>query len=211
MGETTRKGGDEYGYRLRISPPQPDFELRAVPPSIGIRGKASAAVSVYALRKDGYDGPIKLSFKDLPEGFTSNPVTLPAGKDVTRLAVRTSLAGTDEPVSLTVVGSAKIDEREVVHEAVPAEDRMQAFLWRHLMPAQKLVAQVYNPSYKPPETRVRPPIPEEAKPKLKPGEKPKYSERQVASLLRQIERLYQDWFLTDDFANRKIAEVKPAL
>jgi hypothetical protein len=211
LGDTTQAGGKDYGYRLRISPPRPDFELRAVPPSISIRGRSGGAVSVYAVRKDGFDGAIKLSVKDLPEGFTSNPATLAAGKDMARLSVRTKLAGTDEPISLTVVGTAKIDEQEVVHEAVPAEDRMQAFLWRHLMPAQELMAVVWNPSFKPPETRVRPPIPEEAKPKLKPGEKPKYSERQVASLLRQIERLYQEWYLTDDFANRKIAEVKPAL
>ena len=84
---------------------------------------------------------------------------------------------------------------------------MQAFLWRHLMPAQELMARVYNPSYTPPATRVRPPIPEAMKPKPKPGAKPKYNERQVANLLRQIERLYQEWYLTDDFTNREIAKV----
>ena len=88
---------------------------------------------------------------------------------------------------------------------------MQAFLWRHLMPAQELMAMIWNRAYQPPQTRVRPPIPESAKPKPKPGAKPKYSERQVANLIRQIERLYQDWYLTDDFTNRKIAEVKPPL
>ena len=101
MGETTRKGGKEYGYRLRISPPRPDFELRVVPPNISIVGKSSAAVSVYALRKDGFDGPIKLSFKDLPEGLTSKPVTLAAKKHVTRLSVKTTLKSMDEPVSVT--------------------------------------------------------------------------------------------------------------
>jgi len=211
MGDTTQTGGKEYGYRLRISPPRPDFELRVVPPSIAIRGKSAGAVSVYAVRKDGFDGAIKLDFKDLPEGLTSRPVNLAAGKDMTRLAVRTTLTGIDEPVSLTVVGSAKIEEQEVVHEAVPAEDRMQAFLWRHLMPAQELMTVVWNPAYKPPATRVRPPIPEKAKPKAKPGAKPKYNKRQVANLMRQIERLYQEWFLTDDFANRKLAEVDPTL
>jgi hypothetical protein len=32
------KGGTEYAYRLRISPPKPDFELRIVPSSINARG-----------------------------------------------------------------------------------------------------------------------------------------------------------------------------
>ena len=211
MGDTTRTGGKEYGYRLRISPPRPDFELRAVPPSIAMRGKSAGAVSVYAVRKDGFDGVIKVDFKDLPEGFTSRPVNLAAGKNMTRIAVRTTLTKMDKPVSLTVVGSAKNGEAEIVHKAIPAEDRMQAFLWRHLMPAKELMASIYNPANRPPATRVRPPIPESAKPKPKPGAKAKYSERQVTNLLRQIERLYQEWYLTDDFTNRKIAEVKPPL
>jgi hypothetical protein len=212
MGDTTQAGGQEYGYRLRISPPRPDFALRVVPPSISMRGKSAGAVTVYAVRKDGFDGAIKLDFKELPEGFTSRPVNLAAGKDTVRLSVRTTLRGIDEPVSLSVMGSAKVDEQEIVREAVPAEDRMQAFLWRHLMPAQELVAVVANPAaYRQPQTRVRPPIPKSAKPKPKPGAKAKYSERQVANLIRQIERLYQEWYLTDDFTNRKIAEVKPAL
>jgi len=211
MGETTRQGGKEYGYRLRISPPRPDFELRVVPPSIAIRSRNTGAATIYALRKDGFDGAIRVSFEDLPEGLTANPVNLPAGRDTTRITVRTTLRELKDPVSLKVVGTAKDGEAEIVREAVPAEDRMQAFLWRHLMPAQELMARVYNPAFRLPETRVRPPIPESMKPKPKPGAKPKYSERQVANLLRQIERLYQEWYLTDDFTNRQIAKVKPDL
>ena len=209
MGDTTQAGGSEYGYRLRISQPRPDFELRAVPPSVNVRGKSGASVSVYAVRKDGFDGTIKLTFKDLPRGFTTNPVYLGAGKNLVRLTVKTSLKDMTEPVRLTVVGSAKTQDGEVVREAVPAEDRMQAFLWRHLMPAQELMAVVYRPTFKLPTTRVRPPIPESAKPERASEEKAKYSEKQIAGLVRQIERLYQEWFLTDDFTNRKLAEIDP--
>ena len=48
--------------------------------------------------------------------------------------MRTSLTDNPQPVSLAIEGRAKIGKREVVHAAVPAEDRMQAFLWRHLVP-----------------------------------------------------------------------------
>lgn len=210
MGDTTQKGGPDYGYRLRISAPRPDFELRVVSPSISIRSKSSASVKVYALRKDGFEGPIKASFKNLPEGLSSSSVVLAEGKDEARLTVKTKLTATDGPVTVSVVGTAKIGEKEVVHRAIPAEDRMQAFLWRHLMPAQELVALVYDSSAKPPETRVRPPIPESAKPVLKPGEQPKFTEKQVAGLARQIERLYQEWYFTDEYANREMAKLQIA-
>ena len=119
---------------------------------------AAASVKVFAIRKDGFNGPIKLSFKDLPEGFESGGATLAANAEVVGLALKTTLEETEEPVNLTVVGSATLGDQEIVNEAVPADDIMQAFLWRHLQPAETLPALVTNPSWKPSADRVRPEI-----------------------------------------------------
>ncbi|MFV1967986.1 MAG: PPC domain-containing protein, partial [Pirellulaceae bacterium] len=205
LGDTRRHAGKEYAYRLRISQPQPDFALRLIPARIVIRSKASAAVTVYAIRKDGFNGPIQLSFKDLPEGLESPVATLAANKEVVGLTVKTSLTEMEKPVNLTVVGSATIGDREVVHGAVPAEDRMQAFLWRHLLPAEDLPALVYNPSYQAPADRVRPPIRDEDRPK---NVKRRLTKSSVAGRLNQIKGIYQQWLFTDDFANRQIASIE---
>jgi hypothetical protein len=159
IGDTARQGGDEYGYRLRLSGPQPDFELRVVPSSLSIRSNSSAPLTVYVMRKDGFKGTIKLSLKDPPSGFSAPPTTLAATQTVGRLNVKTTLLATKEPVTLSVVGSAKIADQEVTHEAVPAEDRMQAFLWRQLVPAKDLQVLVFDPGYQPPPKRIPPPRP----------------------------------------------------
>ena len=208
LGDTQRRGGKEYAYRLRISRPQPDFVLRSIPSRIGISSKASAAVTVYAIRKDGFDGPIKLGFKDLPEGLQSPGATLAAKQEVVGLTLRTSLAAMEKPVNLTIIGTANIGDQEVVHEAVPAEDKMQAFLWRHLLPAETLPAVVFDPSYQPSAERIHPPIRDEDRPK---NLKPTLTRSSVDLYLRQIESLYQDWFLTDEFANREIGSVEARL
>jgi hypothetical protein len=208
IGDTRRQGGKEYAYRLRISQPQPDFVLRLIPSQIYIPSKSSAAVTVYAIRKDGFDGPIKLSFKDLPEGLQSPGATLEAKQEVVGLTLKTSLAAMEKPVNLTVVGTAKIGDREIVHEAVPAEDKMQAFLWRHLLPAETLPALVFDPSYQPPADRIRPPIRDEDRPK---DAKPTLTRSSVEGYLRQLEGLYQEWFLTDEFVNREIATTEARL
>ncbi|MFW5692651.1 MAG: hypothetical protein ACOCWL_00400, partial [Thermoguttaceae bacterium] len=208
LGDTPRRAGKEYAYRLRISRPRPDFELRVVPSKIVMRSNASAAVTVYALRRDGFDGPITLSFKDLPEGFESAGATMPAGKDAVSLALKTSLTKMDAPVDLSVVGTAQVGDGEIVREAVPAEDRMQAFLWRHLLPADTLPVLVFDPSYQPPAERVRPPIREEDRPAEVTRNVTRAS---VDWYRRQIESLYQDWFLTDDFVNREIANIEARL
>jgi hypothetical protein len=159
IGDTARQGGEAYGYRLRLSEPQPDFELRIVPSSLSIRSNSSAQLTVYAMRKDGFQGPIKLSLQDPPEGFSSAPATLGATQTVGRVNIKTRLLSTPEPVKLSIVGTAKIGAQEVTHLAVPAEDRMQAFLWRQLVPAKDLQCLVFNPGYEPPPKRPLPPRP----------------------------------------------------
>ena len=205
IGDTRQQGGKEYAYRLRISHPQPDFVLRLIPSRIAMPSKGSASVTVYAIRKDGFDGPIKLTFKDLPQGLESSGATLGAKQEVVGLSLKTSLTEMEKPVNVTVVGTAKIGDQELVHEAVPAEDKMQAFLWRHLLPADTLPVLVFDSSYQPPADRIRPPIRDEDRPK---GVKPTLTRSSVEGWLRQIERLYQEWFLTDAFANREIAGVE---
>jgi hypothetical protein len=206
LGDVARHGGEEYAYRLRLSAPRPDFALRVVPSGIGLRSNTTATVSVHAIRLDGFDGAIKLGLQDPPEGFSSTGATLAADSHMVRMTIRTTLEATEQPVELVVEGRAEIDDEEVVRAAVAAEDRMQAFLWRHLVPAEQFVASVYDPSYQPPRTRIPPPAPpkEETEPSSEP---PRFTKAQVASRLRQIEFLYENWYLMDDFYHRKVAEL----
>jgi hypothetical protein len=211
IGDTGRKGGEEYGYRLRISAPQPDFALRIVPSSISLRQKNSASFTVYAMRKDGFNGPIKINLRNPPPGFTAYPVTLSGTQNIARLSFKAE-SPTRGPIGVAVIGSAMIEDKKIAHTAVAAEDRMQAFLWRHLVPAQNLKVLVYNPNYEPPPKRVpREPSPElveQAKAKaaemLAKGQK--FSKGQVATRLRQIRSLFDEGLLTDDFYGEKIAE-----
>jgi hypothetical protein len=213
LGDTARAGGEEYAYRLRISAPQPDFALLTVPSSLSLRGKTGGAVSVTAIRKDGFGGPIKLGLKNPPEGFSSYPCTLSLTQTSTRLALK---AGPDSPLTadLAIEGIAKIHEQNVAHLAVPAEDRMQAFLWRHLVPAEDLKVVIVDLNYRSPAKRARlahtqptaPPKVVAAGPVDPATGKPKFTKQQVAGRLRQIELLYEDGLITDAFHDEKVAE-----
>ncbi len=240
IGDTARNGGDEYAYRLRISAPRPDFALRVVPASASLRGKESASVAVYAIRKDGFTAPIKLGLKEPPAGFSATPVTLSGTQAMTRLSFKTSRVTTNDPVNLTIEGRAKIGDEEIVHVAVPAEDRMQAFLWRHLVPANDLKVLVFDPNYQPPPKHVvptQPPPPVAVKPvdgtnttvagggtnttvgagtntmmgaAAATTKKPNFTKKQVANRLRDLKRLYEEGLLTDDFYWERVAECDAA-
>ena len=138
VSDAQHKGGPDYAYRLRISPPQPDFELRIVPSTVNIRGGSSVPLTVYALRKDGFSGDIALTLKDAPAGFALGGAKVPSGQDQVKITLTAPPTATKEPVSLTVEGRATVQEKEVIHRAVPAEDMMQAFAYRHLVPAQEM-------------------------------------------------------------------------
>ena len=141
-------------------------------------------------------------------GFKSSGATIAENKETVKLELKTSLMEMQNPIDLRVIGRATVEDREIARAAVPAEDRMQAFLWRHLLPAETLPALVYDPAVKPRIDRVRPAIPDKDIPK---DVKRTLQLSQVDWYLRQIETLYQEWLLTDAFANREIAKIEAQL
>lgn len=217
LGDTAQQGGREYGYRLRLSAPRPDFDLRVVPSSLAVRIRSNSALTIYAIRKDGFAGAIKVSLRDPPTGFSASPVTLAATQNVAKIAVRAGPLSTSDPVTLSIVGSASIGGSQVTRLAVPAEDRMQAFLWRQLAPAHELTALAFDPDYQPPPKRPAPALPPSLAATNAPVStntlagtngtpKPKFSKQQIAGRLRELKLLYEEGLLTTEFYGEKVAE-----
>jgi hypothetical protein len=71
------RGGTGFSYRLTASQQPPDFNVELVTPYINLPENGSAAIEVLVGRR-GYDGPIRLSIPDLPEGLTQQGGNVPA-------------------------------------------------------------------------------------------------------------------------------------
>ena len=140
LNDAQHRGGPEYAYRLRISAPRPDFDLRVTPSAINTAGGMTVPVTVHAIRRDGFSGEIRLALKNAPKGMTLSGAVLPAGRDQVRLtlSVPPQPQLQREPLSLQVEGRATIRGAEVARLALPAENMMQAFYYWHLVPAQDL-------------------------------------------------------------------------
>jgi len=138
IGDAQHKGGPEYAYRLRISAPQPDFDLRVVPSAVNALMGPNAPVTVYALRKDGFSGDIALALKNAPPGVALSSAKVPAGLDKVQFTLSIPAAAAKEPVKIVLEGSANIGGHEITRLAVPADDLMQAFAYRHLVPSTEL-------------------------------------------------------------------------
>lgn len=138
LTDTQRQGGGEFAYRLHAHAPRPDFALRVAPASLSVRPGAHVPVTVFALRRDGFAGPIELALREGDGPFEVSGATIPAGEDKVRLTLTTLAAPRDETFHPQFVGRAAIAGKPVVHTAVPCEDLMQAFAYRHLVPAKTL-------------------------------------------------------------------------
>ncbi len=142
LADTQHNGGTEYGYRLRISQPRPDFELRVEPSSFNPRSGQTVPFSVFALRRDGFSGPIALKLKNAPAGFQLSGAAVPAGQDQVRLTVTLPRMSANLPLSIELIGQATVNGHEVTRTAVAAQDMEQAFAYHHIVPEDAWMVRV---------------------------------------------------------------------
>ena len=142
ISDTEGHGGDAYAYRLRVSPPRPDFALLMTPSSLSMGAGGSAPLTVHVLRKDGFAGDIDLALKDAPAGFTLTGGHIPKGTDHISMTVTAGPTAAPGAVALQLEGHSLVAGQTITRDVAPADDMMQAFLWRHLVPAQEELAVV---------------------------------------------------------------------
>lgn len=123
-----REAGDRAGpgfvYRIHAAPAEPDFSVAITPDNATVSPGSSVYLEIHPLRRYGLDGPIDVTFPELPPGITASPgvirpnhgrsfITLSASPDAKPgLALRT------RPVASTVVGG-----RKLVRPVIPYEFR----------------------------------------------------------------------------------------
>ena len=142
LGDSQGQGSSAHAYRLRVSVPHPDFELRVTPCSINARPGSTLAITVYVLRKDGFAGDINLFLTYNPLDFALSGAKVPANQDVVRITLQVPTTVRPKPVDLVLEGRASVEGRQIVRIATPAEEMMQAFAYHHLVPAQDMMVTV---------------------------------------------------------------------
>lgn len=139
LADTQQHGSAEHAYRLRIAEARPDFALRLEPSGVNIAPGGSATFTAHAMRKDGFDGKIELRADELPRGFSMSRAVIPAGADRVRFTLTASDDFSASEVHPHLVGTASIGKRRITREVKAVDDQMQAFLYRHLVPAAELI------------------------------------------------------------------------
>ncbi|MGZ0654816.1 hypothetical protein ACWPKS_04345 [Coraliomargarita sp. W4R72] len=136
--DVQRNGGDDYKYRLRLSHPIPDFELRLLPSSLNVGASGCVELRLYLKRTDDLTGPVSLRLVNAPAGARLHNAVIPAGQNEGWTTLEWP-AGKDDRIEIVQIEAvAQVNGKEIKHPVIAADDSMQAFLWRHLLPAQAL-------------------------------------------------------------------------
>ncbi len=142
LSDAQNQGSEAHAYRLQLRPAQPDFALRLAPSCVNVQAGETAPFTAQVLRKDGFDGEVALALVDAPAGFALGNATIPAGTNVVAATLRAPPGVPRQVFPIRVEGRAVVGGVAVSHAGVAAEDMMQAFLWRFLVPRQELLVAV---------------------------------------------------------------------
>lgn len=142
VSDARQAGGIAFGYRLKLTPLQPDFELRVSPSGVSTGAGRHTPISVHVLRRHGFNGEIELRLDGLPEGFGLSGGVIPIGAEGCRMTLDVPATARNGSFTPRLLGTATIGGKPVTREARPTDDRMQAFLWRHLVEAEEWLVQV---------------------------------------------------------------------
>ena len=114
-------GSPLHAYRLTIAPPAADYELFVSPANPNVPRGGRVPVTVFAWRRDGFDGPIDVTFASLPDGVTATTGTILAGESSVSMTLSATEGAADVVVPLRVAGRATVAGRVVEREARPDE------------------------------------------------------------------------------------------
>lgn len=126
------KGGPEYRYRLRISRPNPDFEVYATPSFINPGRGNSFQIKFDVIRKDGFNGPIKLYARSTQGLFTVDG-NIQAGVNSQYSTVTTN-SNFSELSPFYMLAEGNNGRKRIARLVIPCEDMEQAFIYHHAIP-----------------------------------------------------------------------------
>jgi hypothetical protein len=119
LRDLTGKGGDNFAYRLAIRRPsaaEANFVVRFAPEAVRINRGGTSKIRC-EVTKTGFEGPVRLTFADLPAGVFGEPLVITAapGSGIMLLsATATASLGT---FPLKIQGTATIANKTVTRTA----------------------------------------------------------------------------------------------
>ncbi len=132
------KGGQAFGYRLRLSRPLPDFEVYALPAGVVVPKGGSGWISLRAVRKEGFKGDIRVFPSAESQDIRLSSSVIPDGKNEIKASFSCSGSAEGSTRPLELMAGSTNGNAIVIHHVTAAEELMQAFAWKHIVPVNSM-------------------------------------------------------------------------
>jgi hypothetical protein len=113
------ESGPRHAYRLTVAPPQPDFTLSVAPANPNVSRGGRVAVTVFAFRHDGFDGPIDVEVGALPAGLRATRGVILPGHHQVAVTIEAAADAPASSVPLIVRGRAQAGTRTLERSIDP--------------------------------------------------------------------------------------------
>jgi hypothetical protein len=139
LRDLTDRGGERFGYRLSIRPPNgtPDFTARVPGGRFRVNRGGSTAVRCELDRRNGFDGLVRLLGEGLPAGVTASPLVLGGSPNFGWLILTASADAPTGNFPLKLSAAGEQGGKALVHGAQFAEQG-----WLTVLPATPFTVEV---------------------------------------------------------------------
>ena len=133
VADLNKAGGEDYRYRLRLGPEEPDFEVYTVNSMVNMFPGQNAPVKLVIERLGGFSGPVTI----VPDNdAVPTARVIPEKATEYTLSLHNTARQAAAPRSIELYAEAKIGDRTVRKKVIPADIFNQAFAYDHLLPAR---------------------------------------------------------------------------
>jgi hypothetical protein len=133
--------GPDFAYRLTLRDTTPEYQLKAEPANPNIPRGGSTLVTVSLIANRGFEGPIEIEAKGLPQGVSASPAAIMPGQDSTVVVLSAAPDASLEahPAPIRIVGHAQVNGHELVRTANSAGGEDQPLQLASIIPAPDVV------------------------------------------------------------------------
>ena len=117
------RGDARFVYRIQIAAPEPDFRLLVTPADLSnsssllVHAGGTTEAVVYALRRGGFAGEIRVSVEGLPPTVKAEPIVIGPGATEAPLVLYGAPDAPEFTGPIEIVGTSKLGDKAIVRKA----------------------------------------------------------------------------------------------
>jgi hypothetical protein len=113
------RGGDDYGYRMTATTPQPNFSVVFLPDTPRIHRGGRVPIRCEVNRVNGFNDPVMIRAESLPAGIYVEPLLLPSGSGSGLLILSANSEAAVGSFPLKLEGKGIVNGKSVSHQGKP--------------------------------------------------------------------------------------------